>query len=263
MSSLFTPQIGAVLSADIAVPEHARELRFYKQVLVTGDTPLWGHHGANNLGMPVLGLGARIPAFEHLPLQWMPHIQVADVSASAARALELGGTEVMHSRNAAGDSEWAVLSDANGAAFGIIPVVDAASIPASARGASAHAAVGRIQWLDLTIADADGTRDFYRQVVGWSVQDVPMADGDKRYADYNLLGADGTPSAGICHARGVNTGLPPVWMLYVTVGDLEESVRRVEPEGGVVLKSMRGEGGAYTYAAIQDPVGVCIALVQG
>jgi len=33
----FTPGVGAVFSADIAVPEHEREVRFYARVLGTGD----------------------------------------------------------------------------------------------------------------------------------------------------------------------------------------------------------------------------------
>jgi dihydrofolate reductase len=37
MSELFVPRVGAVLSADIAVPEHEREVRFYSRVLSTGE----------------------------------------------------------------------------------------------------------------------------------------------------------------------------------------------------------------------------------
>lgn len=262
MSSLFVPQVGAVMSAYIAVPEHARELAFYKRVLKTGAVPLWGEHGMNNLGLPIVGLGARTAAFEHLPLQWMPHIQVADVAASARRAVELGGSELMHQRGAGGASEWAVLGDPNGAAFGIIPVVEATSMPAGARDAADDAPVGRIAWLDLTVPDADATRDFYREVIGWSVQDVAMEDAGESYADYAMLGADGAGIAGVCHARGVNAGLPPVWMLYLTVGDLGESLRRVPDEGGRVIKTMPGEDGVTAYAAIQDPVGVHVALMQ-
>jgi predicted enzyme related to lactoylglutathione lyase len=123
--------------------------------------------------------------------------------------------------------------------------------------------VGRISWLDLTVSDASATRDFYGQVVGWSVQDVEMDDAGERYADYNMLGGDGSPAAGVCHARGVNLGLPAVWMIYLPVGDLAESLRRVENGGGKVIKATRGTDGEYAYAAVQDPVGVCLALVQG
>ena len=92
MSDPFAPRVGGVLSADIAVPEHEREVRFYSRVLSTGESPLWREDLMNNLGMPIIGLGARGTEHEMLPLQWMPHIQVADVATSVERALGLGGT---------------------------------------------------------------------------------------------------------------------------------------------------------------------------
>jgi uncharacterized protein len=265
MSDAFVPRVGGVLSADIAVPEHEREVRFYSRVLTTGDDPLWRADLMNNLGMPIIGLGERNAEYAQLPLQWLPHIQVAEVAASVKRARELGGSELMHARDDDGNSQWAVLLDPNGAAFGIIPVVPAEAIPpiggAAASGAAAHP--GRIAWLDLTVADASATRDFYRQVVGWSAQEVAMEDEGQRYADYAMLGGDGNPAAGVCHARGVNLGLPPVWLIYLPVGDLAESLRRVEEEGGKVIRTMHGEEGHHVYAVIEDPVGVHLALVPG
>lgn len=129
MSDLFVPQVGAVFSADIAVPEHARELRFYSRVLTTGDQPLWREDLMNNAGIPVIGVGARKAEYEHLPLHWMPHIQVADVAASVEKALELGGQELMHAKGDDGAAHWAVLLDPNGAAFGLIPVVTPEQMP--------------------------------------------------------------------------------------------------------------------------------------
>ena len=257
MSDLYVPRVGGVLSADIAVPEHERELRFYSRVLRTGENPLWREDLLNNLGMPIVGLGERKPDYAHLPLQWMPHIQVADVAVSARQALDLGGTELMHGKDDDGTSQWAVLLDPNGAAFGIMPVVPAEAIPP----VEGNAVMGRISWLDLTVADASATRDFYRQVIDWSVQDVEMEDASERYTDYNMLGADGNPAAGVCHARGANLGIPPVWMLYLPVGDLAESLRRVREEGGKVIKESTGADGGYSYAVIQDPVGACLGLV--
>jgi len=256
MSDPLGPRVGGILSADIAVPEHEREVRFYSRVLSTGENPLWREDLMNNRGMPIIGLGARSEEYADLPLQWMPHIQVADVAASVKRALELGGSELMHD----GKSQWAVLLDPNGAAFGIIAVVSAEAVRPT-DGAAAH--VGRISWLDLTVSDASATRDFYRQVVDWSVQDVEMEDAGERYADYNMFGADGSPAAGVCHARGFNLGLPPIWMIYLPVGDLAESLRRVREGGGEVIKATRGTDGEYASAVVQDPVGACLALVPG
>jgi uncharacterized protein len=265
MSNDIVPCVGGVLSADIAVPEHDRETSFYSHVLSTGENPLWREDLMNNLGTPVIGLGARNEEYAHIPLQWMPHIQVVDVAASVERALDLGGRELMHGKDEDGTSQWAVLLDPNGAAFGIIPVVSADAISPTEGAASrdATARAGCISWLDLTVSDASATRDFYRQVVGWSVQDVEMEDAGECYADYNMLGADRSPAAGVCHARGASLGLPPIWMIYLPVGDLAESLRRVREGGGKVIKETRGDDGKHTSAVIQDPVGVWLALAAG
>ena len=261
----FVPRVGRILSADIAVPQHERVVRFYARVLATGENPLWREDLMNNRGMPIIGLGSLSAEYADLPLQWMPHIQVADVARSVERALELGGSEALHARGDDGKSQWAVLLDPNGAAFGLIPVVSKDEVPLREGAASRDEAASFdcISWLDLTVANASATRDFYQKVVGWSVQDVEMQDTSGRYADYRMLGDDGSPAAGVCHARGVNIGLPPIWMLYLPVGDLAESLRRVREGGGTIIKATHGTDGEYAHAVVQDPVGAYLALVPG
>ncbi|MEM8493689.1 MAG: VOC family protein [Pseudomonadota bacterium] len=259
VSDLLIPRVGGILSADIAVPEHEREIGFYSRVLCTGEDPLWQEDLLNNRGMPIIGLGERSEEYVDLPLQWMPHIQVADVAASWERALSLGASGLMHGKGDNGISQWAVLLDLNGAAFGIVPVVSADALPPT----NGDTRVGCISWLDLTVSGASLTRDFYRQVVGWSVEDVETRGASDRYADYNMLGDDGNRAAGICHARGIDQEVPPVWMIYLPVGDLAESLRRVSDGGGSVIRTERRTDGEYAYAVIQDPVGACLALMPG
>lgn len=260
MCAQFEPSVGGVVSADIAVPEHEREVQFYSRVLTTGENPLWREDLMNNQGTPIIGLGAHSAEYDCLPLQWMPHIQVASVSTSVEHALKLGGSELMHGKDDEGKSQWAVLLDPNGAAFGLIPVVSADELPQTD---GAKGSVGHIAWLDLTVPNATATRDFYKQVVNWSVQDVKMEDAGEHYADYSMTSGNGKSAAGVCHARGVNQGIPPVWMIYLPVGDLSESIRRVREGGGKIIKEMRGEDGQYSYAMIQDPVGAHLALMPG
>ena len=245
MRNPFATGVGGVLSADIAVPDHERELGFYAKVLTTGKAPLWRDDLTNNQGTPVIGLGARSPEYEALPLQWMPHFQVADVADSAARALELGGKEIMHVKGDDGQSQWAALVDHIGAAFGVIPVVPDESIAADK-----SEDVGSIAWLTLTVSDVLPTRDFYQQVVGWSATPADVEGG------FEMQRSDGVSSAEICHARSDNEGIPPVWILSLPVDDFEESLRRVREGGGEVVK----ESTDGRYAVIRDPVGVCLAL---
>ena len=256
MRDPFVPRVGGVMSADIAVPEHEREVRFYSRVLTTGERPLWREDLMNSSGMPVVGLGPRSAEYDHLPLQWMPHIQVADVATSARRALELGGVELMLD----GSGQWAVLLDPNGAAFGIIPVVPADAIPASD---DAAGSTGHIAGIELTVPDAAAARGFYREVVGWSVRDVPVEPAGESHTDFEMLGGDGKPAAHLRHARGSHSGLPTVWLLQLPVADLAESLRRVRVEGGEVVQELEGAGGEPIRAVIQDPVGATLALIAG
>ena len=262
MAASHAPRAGGVLSADIAVPEHERELEFYSRILTTGENPLWREDLMNNMGMPIIGLGERSPEHADLPLQWMPHIQVVDVGASAGRALARGGRELIHQKDDRGDSQWAVLLDPNGAAFGVIPIVPSQAIPPISGGSSSDV-VGRISWLDLTVSDASATRDFYQEVLGWAVQDVEMEDAGGTYSDYAMCASDGSAVAGVCYARGVNQGLSPVWMICLSVGDLAQSLARVQENGGEVVEARKGSDGEFAYAAVRDPVGACLALVPG
>ncbi|GAA4862494.1 VOC family protein [Saccharopolyspora cebuensis] len=113
---------------------------------------------------------------------------------------------------------------------------------------------GKIVGFDLTVADAPAIRDFYAAVVGWRPEPLSMGD----YDDYLMLSADGTPVAGVCHARGGNADLAPRWLTYLAVPDLAESLRQVVELGGTVLREPGPDGG---FAVVQDPAGAVLALM--
>jgi len=119
-------------------------------------------------------------------------------------------------------------------------------------------APGQIGWIDLTVSDAEAVRDFYQDVAGWTPSPVAMGD----YQDYSMNAAGGQSVAGICHARGVNADLPPVWMVYIVVADLDAAIARAEARGGKLLRAPEGTGGGTRYGVIQDPAGAVAALME-
>jgi len=115
---------------------------------------------------------------------------------------------------------------------------------------------GAIAWHDLTVDDAETVRDFYAAVVGWRFQPVAM-DG---YMDF-AMGApeSGESIAGVCHARGPNADLPPQWLLYVVVEDLDRSLEACADHGGEVVAGPRGLSGGR-FCVVRDPAGAVMAL---
>ena len=119
--------------------------------------------------------------------------------------------------------------------------------------------IGSIGWIDLTVPEAKNLRDFYSEVVGWRPEPVDMGT----YSDFNMTApASGEPKAGVCHARGGNLGIPPSWIIYIVVADLDASLETCRKRGGEVLGEPRSMGGTSRYAFIRDPAGAVCALYQ-
>jgi len=118
--------------------------------------------------------------------------------------------------------------------------------------------VGSIVWTDLTVPDAEQIRDFYIAVVGWQSEPVDMGE----YNDFTMNAADGQGTAGICHARGTNADLPPQWLMYIIVEDLDQSIGRCTELGGEVLAPPKNMGTMGRYCVIRDPAGAVTALFQ-
>lgn len=117
--------------------------------------------------------------------------------------------------------------------------------------------IGSIGWIDLTVPNADEVRDFYAQVTGWKPEPLDMGG----YSDYVMNAPDGEGKAGVCHARGGNASMPPQWIIYIVVEDLDASLARCAEMGGKVIVPVRSMGEAR-YCVIQDPAGAVAALYQ-
>lgn len=117
---------------------------------------------------------------------------------------------------------------------------------------------GSIAWADITVPSARKLRDFYSRVIGWKAEEVPMGG----YSDYGMVPpGERMMVAGVCHARGTNADLPPVWLLYVVVRNLNRAAKAAQRLGGKVTTPPRAMGGGKI-CVIRDPAGAHLALYQ-
>jgi uncharacterized protein len=121
--------------------------------------------------------------------------------------------------------------------------------------------VGSIGWIDLTVPDAEAIQDFYGDVIGWQNESVDMGG----YNDFCMTEpASGKANVGICHARAGNAYLPPQWLVYFIVADLDASLAKVVERGGKKVGEIRKMGSQDRYCAIQDPAGAyCVLYEKG
>lgn len=118
--------------------------------------------------------------------------------------------------------------------------------------------VGRTGWIDITVDNASGLRDVYSDVVGRTTNKFSVGDHD----DFAMpMPARGDAVAGICHARGANADLPPGWLIYIGVTDLDASPITCTEQGDKIVVEPRALSGRR-FCVIEDPFGAPAALFQ-
>jgi len=116
-------------------------------------------------------------------------------------------------------------------------------------------------WIDLTVPDAAQSRAFYADVLGVATSPLAVGTQPAPYDDYCLHREEGGPPlAGVCHARGVNEGLPPVWIPYFTVAAVDESFERALARGAVAVRDPWTCGWGRM-AFLRDPDGAVFAII--
>jgi hypothetical protein len=115
---------------------------------------------------------------------------------------------------------------------------------------------GQFVWYELTTPDVDAATRFYPRFTGWGTQAF-----DKNYMMWTH---DGLPIGGVfrlndeMRARGV----PPNWMVYVEVSNVDESARKAESLGGRIVAGPDDIPGTGRFAVVQDPQGATFGIYK-
>ena len=121
-------------------------------------------------------------------------------------------------------------------------------------------APGTFCWVELGTTDAAGAKSFYTQLFGWGHSDLSMgAEGV-----YTMLQVEGKDVAALYQLteQQRNQGVPPHWLLYVSVASADESARAAAMLGAKVIMKPFDVYDVGRMAIIQDPTGPTLALWQ-
>jgi predicted enzyme related to lactoylglutathione lyase len=119
---------------------------------------------------------------------------------------------------------------------------------------------GSFCWIELHTTDQNAAKSFYDALFGWDPEDMPMGPNDF-YTIFKLQGRD---AAAGCTLRPDerSQGVPPHWMIYITVDNADASVAKAQPLGGKILAPAFDVMDAGRMAVIQDPTGAACCLWQ-
>jgi predicted enzyme related to lactoylglutathione lyase len=244
--------VGSFVWYDLLTSDPAEAVPFYSHVLgwgsqamgprytmfTTADGP---HSGTTKLPEQTKKMGA--------PPHWTSNVRVADVDATVALAKDLGGRVYAEPSDYPNVGRLAVLGDPHGATLNVFK-------PAREVAARDSSKPGEFVWHELMAAEHDTAFAFYAQLFGW-----------KRSRDYDmgamgkyLIFAVGEKELGGMMTKPKELPVPPHWLYYVEVADLDAAIERAKGKGAKLLRGPVPVPGGARIGQLMDPQGAAFAL---
>jgi len=203
-----------------------------------GETPIGG----------VMSLPPNVQA----PPHWLTYIATPDIERTVKQAQQLGG-KVKHPVTPIPTvGKFAVLQDPQGAYF-------AAFEPDEGTSGEWNPQPGDVSWNELVTSDWHGAWKFYHELFGWEkTSTMDMGPGNA----YQMYGEKGSERSygGMYNFQKDMPPMPPNWLPYIRVKNLDATIEQVRKLGGQVLNGPMEVPGGDRVAQCMDPQGAAFAL---
>lgn len=245
----FSP--GTPCWVDLMTPDIGRAQDFYGAVLgwsfTSADPQLGGYVMCHTADGAVAGMALRGDTPGPFSTCWTVYLFTPDLDGTLAAAQAGGGNLMMGPHEVPGQGRMALVTDPSGAVVGLWE-------PGGHRGFAEMGPPGSPCWFEVATREGPAVRDFFGGLYGLQ----PAVVSGMEY--WTLKAAD-EARFGVLQMTDVWGEMPPHWMTYFSVLDIEASVQTLLELGGTVhhgpFNSPFGR-----IAVVGDPMGATFTLMQ-
>jgi predicted enzyme related to lactoylglutathione lyase len=193
----------------------------------------------------------KTPEGMNMPPFWAMYVAVPKLEDAVSHIKRLGGSELSPVIEVPTVGRLQMLKDPQGAAFYIIQPSSTEERPEKAP------EVGEASWHELMTTDAPAAMQFYNQVFGWQPSEAldmgPMGKYHMFNRPHGMIG-------GMMNKGPEMASVPPYWMVYFRVSDINAAADRIKANGGEIVNGpMEVPGGDWIVNGM-DPQGAAFAL---
>jgi uncharacterized protein len=187
-----------------------------------------------------------------VPPHWNSYVSVKNADEAAKKAQELGGNVLMQPFDVMDAGRMAVLQDPTGAVFQVWQA-------GKHIGTRIQGEPGSLTWTELATNDPKKAEQFYTQLFGWGAK--TGGEGMNAYTEFS---ANGMPGAGMMDTKvyGPNVNVPPNWMPYFRVTDVDASANKAKELGGSLRVPPTDIPNVGRFSVVQDPQGAVFAIIK-
>ncbi|MGJ8655011.1 MAG: VOC family protein [Akkermansiaceae bacterium] len=187
--------------------------------------------------------------------RWLSYVSVDSLHDMVNLAVELGGKIETHSRDFYRGGEvmgkFALLNDPTGARLMLYEGEDLRVKDSGLR------SDGRMALNELHVNSMHGVRQFYEKLLGWKFESDPSG-----YGRFLIFDMKGRKVASLLELdKKVNVKAERnCWMVYFTVNNVDETLKRISKYGGLVIVDLANTG--YGFSLVQDTQGAFFCISQ-
>ena len=193
--------------------------------------------------------GYAAPKSDRQMSHWISYVSVENVDATAKAAAANGGRLVEAPYDLPNVGRTARIADPLGAELcpfrnttGDLP--DAPAMP------------GHFFWNELHTSNPTRALSFYEKVLGFSHRAMGMGPG----GTYHILSQRGVDRGGV--TSFLPPGVPPHWLPYVFVDNVDDAIARARKLGGKILTGAEDIPGIGRFGVLEDPTGAALAIMK-
>lgn len=185
-----------------------------------------------------------------VPPHWMIYVTVDSADAAAAKAKRLGGQVLAGPFDVMDAGRMAVVHDPTGATFAVWQANKSIGIRIAQ-------VAGTLCWADLSTPDAKRASDFYSGLFGWQITADPKDSSGYLHIKNGEHFIGGVPPAAYRQP-----GVPPHWMAYFQVDDVDASASKAKEMGAKLYLPPMTMEGVGRMSVIADPQGAVFSIFK-
>ena len=112
--------------------------------------------------------------------------------------------------------------------------------------------INKLHWAEMVTPNTKEVATFYSEVIGLKLDEVPDEDNN---ISYEVRDDKGEDVIGIC-SSATFPETPSGWLPYIEVFNIEESAKKVQSNGGLIISD------SAEHCLIEDPAGHRMMLTQ-
>jgi predicted enzyme related to lactoylglutathione lyase len=228
-----------------ALPFYAEVVGWTAEPLLKGYTMFVSSQGphAGTVKLPLLARTMGVPP------HWTSNVQVEDVDAAVMQVRKLGGRVYIKPSGIPKVGRLAVIADPQGAPLNLFKPDEPMKLHDSSKS-------GEFTWHELITTDHESAFRFYSALFGWErLRDLDLG----AMGAYVIYGVGGVELGGM-FTKPKDARIPPMWMYYVRVANLDASLERAKARGARVLHGPSEVAGGARIVQLTDPQGAPFAL---